>query len=299
MLRATLIVVAALCISPMVLAESGQSSDGPWWLGHAITAIAAVLGALMIVWQIGRQRRNEIAAQLENYKIGLRLQVYQEFAARLGFGSEALGSAGMYAFRVPIHMQMTSSSASSVHVQPITDRAKSFLELDTKGQTEMADTTLLIEKYLLIHPDMDVFRMALSSAAHDLREAFHPLFAFMLDNFPVDLVTANGQQVANVKAFSPRDIEHARSLSMAYYDKAADAQSFLTDIQTELQVVFLGALFPNSPVRRAPADPSKPVLSLEPASVKSLRQYFLKNTAWGKSAVATSLEVHRHFHGRI
>ena len=86
---------------------------------------------------------------------------------------------------------------------------------------------------------------------------------------------------------------------MAYYDKASDAQSFLGDIQTELQAFFLGALFPNGPIRRAPADPSKRVLSLDPAAVRSLRQHFLKNTAWGKSAVTTSLEVHRHFHGRI
>ena len=290
---------AALSTTATVLADSGQSSDGPWWIGHTITAIAATLGALMIVWQIGRQRRNEIAAQLENYKIGLRLQVYQEFAARLSTGSDALGSAGMYAFCVPMHIQMASSGTSNGQAQSVADRAKVFLELDTKGQGELADTVLLVEKYLLIRPDMDVFRMALSSAAHDLREAFHPLFAFMLDNFPVDLATKDGHQIVNIKAFSPGDLERAQSLSMAYYDKATDAQSFLTDIQTELQVVSLGALFPNSPVRRAPADPSKRVLSLEPASVKSLRQYFLKNTAWGKSAVATSLEVHRHFHGRI
>ena len=137
---------AALCTTTTVLADSGQSSDGPWWVGHTITAITATLGALMIVWQIGRQRRNEIAAQLENYKIGLRLQVYQEFAARLSTGSDALGSAGMYAFCVPMHIQMASSGTSNGQAQPVADRAKVFLELDTKGQGELADTVLLVEK---------------------------------------------------------------------------------------------------------------------------------------------------------
>ena len=52
-----------------------------------------------------------------------------------------------------------------------------YLDLDSQAQHEVAETVLLVEKYLVIHPDMDVFRMALSSAVHDMREAFHPLFA--------------------------------------------------------------------------------------------------------------------------
>lgn len=292
-------VVLILSLTTSAMAEFGKPSEGPWWVGHLIAALAAVLGAMMIVWQIGRQRMNEIDAQRENYKIKLRLQVYQEFSDKLLRASDSLGSAGMYAFCIPQHMELAAQGATASQVQPVSDRAKALLDLDGKAHTELAETVMLIEKYLIIHPDLDIFRMALSSAAHDLRATFPALFEFMLHHFPVDLVTTHGSSTANVQPFSPDEWERVRSMAMAYYDKASDAQCFLTDIQTELQKLFLGSLFPNQPPRRTPADPWKRVLSLDSASVRSLRQHFLKNTEWGRSVSATSMDVHRQFHGRI
>jgi hypothetical protein len=297
--RRTSAAAIALLVPAAAYCETAPAGEGPWWTGHLIAAIAAILGALMIVWQIGRQRRNEIASQLENFKIGLRLQVYQEFSARLSSASTALGSAGMYAFCGPRHMEMTFLGPTRGQPSAIADRAKTFLDLDSTAQREIADTIILLEKYLLIHPDMDVLRMALSSVAHDMREAFHPLFAFMLEHFPIDGPSPTGPQTLNVKAFTRQQVEQAHPLAMSYYSAATDAQSYVTDIQTELQFIFLGDLFPNRPIRRSPADPAKRVLSLDPAAVKSLRQHFLRNTAWGKTAVDTSFKVHEHFHGRI
>jgi hypothetical protein len=297
--RRTLAAAIALLLPATAYCETAQGTEGPWWAGHLIAVLAAILGALMIVWQIGRQRRNEIASQLENFKIGLRLQVYQEFSARLSSASAALGSAGMYAFAAPRHMEMTFVGPTRDQPSAIADRARTFLDLDSAAQREIADTVILLEKYLLIHPDTDVFRMALSSVAHDMREAFHPLFVFMLEHFPIEGPSPTGHQTLNVKAFTAQQVEQAHQLAMNYYGAATDAQSYVTDIQTELQFIFLGELFPNRPIRRSPADPAKKVLSLDPAAVRSLRQHFLKNTAWGKTAVEASLKVHEHFHGRI
>ena len=295
--RVAATIALTLCHATSAMAESGRASEGHWWVGYSITALAAVLGAMMIVWQIGRQRRNEIDAQRENYKIELRLHVYQEFSTKLLRASDSLGLVGMYAFCIPQHMELAAHAAAAGQVQPVSDRAKAFLDLDAKAHAEIAETVMLIEKYLIIHPDLDILRMALSSAAHDLREAFSALFEFMLHHFPVDLVTGEVATTVNVRAFSPEEREQVRAIAMAYHDKASDAQCYLTDIQTELQQLFLGSLFPNQPRRRSPADPSKRVLSLDPASIRSLRQHFLKNTAWGRSAVATSMDVHRQFHG--
>lgn len=293
------LVVAAFAIqfAEAAVAGSESTSDGPWWTGHLITVLATVLGALMIVWQIGRQRRNEIEAQRENHKLGLRLHVYQEFSSKLLHASDTVGSAGMYAFCIAQHMKLIVHGNIDSQAQPVSDRAKTFLDLDSIAQREVADVVLLLEKYLIVHPDLDVFRMALSSAAHDLRAAFPSLFEFMVHRFPMDSVADTGSQIINVHRLSHEECEGAEGLAMSYYDRASDAQCFLSDIQTELQQLFLGPLFPNKPPRRVPADPSKRVLSLEPSAVRSLRQYFLKNTDWGRAAVATSMEVHKKFHG--
>ena len=145
---------------------------------------------------------------------------------------------------------------------------------------------------------MDIFRLALSSAAYELSESFHPLFQFTLSHFPMDVLTDEGQKVDNVMLLSPDQRGNLKSLSDSYYDAAMDVGCYLDDMRTELQTLLLSNLFPNVIPRRRPADPSKKVLSLEPSAVKSLRQHFLKNTAWGKKSVATQLDVHHEFHGR-
>lgn len=254
---------------------------------------------MMIVWQIGHQRRNEIDGQRENFKIELRLRVYQEMSTKVLPASDALGAAAMYAFCMPGHMKLAAQGPQNDYVQAVSDRAKAFLDLDSRAHGQLSEVVLMIEKYLIIHPDLDIFRMALSSADHDLRTSFPALFDFMLQHFPMDVMGESGATTINVRRFSPQECEQVGDMAMRYYDRASDAQAFLMDIQAELQQLLLGPLFPNKPPRRVPADPSKRVLSLDPAAVKSLRQYFLKNTDWGRSAVATSLEVHQHFHGRI
>jgi hypothetical protein len=281
-------------------AAAGNATDqGPWWLGPLVTVLAAVIGASAIVWQLGRQHRNESLRQTENFKSQLKLQVYQEFASRLSLASDAIQSTAMYAFTAPTHVEIfTSQSANGLTPVAIADRALKLLELNSTAANEVVEAIFLLEKYFIIHPDLEIFRLALSSAAHEVSESFHPLFQFMLSHFPMDVLTEGGSQVENVTLLSPDQRANLKSLSDRYYDAAMDVACYLDDMRTELQMLLLSNLFPNVIARRRPADPSKKVLSLEPSAVKSLRQHFLKNTAWGKKSVATQFDVHHEFHGR-
>lgn len=280
-------------------AEASAMDQGPWWLGPLVTIIAAVIGASAIIWQLGRQHKNESERQVEHFKSQLKLQVYQEFAVRLAQASDSNQSAAMYAFTAPVHVEIfESQSNGGLTPAPITDRALRFLELNSAAANEVVETVFLLEKYFIVHPDLDIFRLALSSAAYEINESFHPLFQFMLSHFPMDVLTQGGTKIENVKLLSPDQRADLKKLSDRYYDAVVDVGCYLDDIRTELQTLLLGNLFPNTIPRRRPADPSKKVLSLEPNAVKSLRQHFLKNTAWGKRSVATQLEVHHEFHGR-
>lgn len=294
------LVIAVIATAATAAAATETTTDqGPWWLGPFVTVLAAVIGASAIVWQLGRQHRNESLRQTENFKSQLKLQVYQEFASRLSVASDAVQSTAMYAFTAPTHVEIyTSQAANGLTPAPITDRALKLLELNSTAANEVVETIFLLEKYFIIHPELDIFRLALSSAAHEVSESFHPLFQFMLSNFPMDLLTDGGQRVENVMLLSPEQREDLRSLSDRYYDAAMEVGCYLDDMRTELQTLLLSSLFPNVIPRRRPADPSKKVLSLDPSAVKSLRQHFLKNTAWGKKSVATHLDVHHEFHGR-
>jgi len=39
--------------------DAPKADQGPWWIGFIVTIAAAVIGALAIVWQMGKQHKNE------------------------------------------------------------------------------------------------------------------------------------------------------------------------------------------------------------------------------------------------
>jgi hypothetical protein len=297
--RAIATSIVATATSAAVAAEATSPDQGPWWLGPLVTVLAAAIGAAAIVWQLGRQHRNESLRQTENFKAQLKLQVYQEFSSRLSAASDAVQTTAMYAYTAQTHVQIYSSQAANGFTPaPIADRALKLIELNSNAANEVVETIFLLEKYFIVHPDLDILRLALSSAEHDVWESFHPLFEFMLSHFPMDVLTEHGQKVENVRQLTPDQRTTLQTLSGGYYDAAMDLGCYLDDMRIELQTLFLSNLFPNTIPRRRPADPSKKVLSLEASAVKSLRQHFLKNIAWGKKAIASQLDVHHEFHGR-
>ena len=115
-------------------AEANPTGQGPWWLGPLVTVVAAVIGAGAIVWQLGRQHRNESQRQAENFKGQLKLQVYQEFSTRLSTASDAVQTVAMYAFTAPTHVEIYNSQvAQGFTPAPIADRALKFLELNSNA----------------------------------------------------------------------------------------------------------------------------------------------------------------------
>ena len=298
MKRTVLVVCILLFTFGAVAAESSPADQGPWWLGHVVTFAGIVVAALMIVYQLGRQHANETERQAENFKGQLRLQIYQEFDARLAAAADTAGAAAMYAMTSHTHTAIFGKQvAKGINPSPIPDRALHFIDRNAAATGAAIEVVFLVEKYYIVHPDLDIFRTAISSALHDVNLAFHNLFNFMLTHFPVDATTPSCTQVQNVKVFSEFEMHELHRFAGAYQNATMDLDCYLMDMRVELQTLLLGHLFPNTVPRRRPADPSKKVISLHPAQVKSLRQYFLKNTDWGRNAVRKLLDTHREFHG--
>lgn len=297
MKRTALIVCILLLPLGVGAADSPSADQGPWWLEHAVTFVGIVIAALMIVYQLGRQHANETKRQAENFKGQLRLQIYQEFDAKLSLASDTAGAAGMYAMTSHTHSVIFGKQvAQGISPSPIPDRALHFLDRQSAAAGAAIEVIFLVEKYYIVHPDLDIFRTALSAALHDVGLAFHRLFNFMLTNFPVDAVNKSGGEVQNVKVLSETEVQELHLLASAYQNATMDLDCYLMDMRVELQTLLLSNLFPNTVPRRHPADPSRKVISLDPAKVKNLRQYFSKNTDWGRNAVRTQLDVHREFH---
>jgi hypothetical protein len=62
--------------------------------GPLITLLGIVVSASLIIWQIGRQHKNNFELQRENYREKLKLEIFSEFRKTISEASNKIGSAG-------------------------------------------------------------------------------------------------------------------------------------------------------------------------------------------------------------
>jgi len=109
----------------LVILDADIEKQG--WLGHFITIIGIALGAIMVVFQIGRQHKNELALLKENRREELKLRVYDEFHLAMNKTHEATLDVGLYVFNMPYEFEFIDQRlAQGVDFLPAKKRAKSL-----------------------------------------------------------------------------------------------------------------------------------------------------------------------------
>lgn len=295
-----IIAVFLAVLASAVAAASGTANEGPWWLGHVVTiiaaAIAASIAAAMIVWQLGRQHKNAMALQSENFKSELKLKVYQELSAALASAADHIGRAATYGATAVVHSRIYGQQlAQGMQPSPVSDRALELMDRHGKVTNAAIAVVYVIEKYIIIHPDIDIFKMAIASAVHDATKTFQALFEFMLIYLPAEDAAAQDMQPSNGRALSADELEKFDTLAQAYFNALIVLDCYLSDMRIELQMLLLGGLFANRLERRQPPDPQVKVISLDAPAVAHLRAHFLQETEWGKSAAQIKQDVQREF----
>jgi hypothetical protein len=295
-MRAVLLTI--IFSSPVVAATTEIAvSTGPWWLPHFVTLLGVFIAAVMIVYQLGRQHANESARLNENFKGQLKLQIYQEFSQRLSSASSAVGATGLHAMFSQTNMATYAWRVEQgMNPKPIANRAMDLADKNHTAATEATEVIFLVEKYHIVHPDLDIFKTAISSALHDLHATFHALFDFMVCHLPVGAQTSIGSTLLNVKPLDTEELEALRKLARAYQNAAMELNCYLMDMRVELQKLLLGHLFPSIAPLRRPVDPANKVITLDPASVTSLHHHFTNNTGWGKQWAEAQNRAHREYH---
>ena len=265
----------------------------PWWLGDLITIFGIIIGVLIVVYQLGRQHRNELKLQKENHREQFRIQIYQEFSRLLGIATEKNTHSKMYAFNIPMNVHTYRGQISrGFNPSPLTDRAMELSRRHFDSLEATADLMILIERYQIVEPRLDIFITALSVAHHDVMQTFSPLFPFLLILLPSELPLPNGAyKIVNVINPSDEQVSELEMLVNAYTAASDGMGSYLYDLNVELQNTLLVNLFPNKAPRRVPLDPKFRVISTEPNEMERLRKYFDQKTDWGKKKKQTGQDV--------
>lgn len=285
-------------ISLLIIAVNSQTR--PWWIGDLVTVTGIIIGAIVIIYQLGIQRKSGLDIQRENHREQLRLRVYDEFCKAHSQCSEKNLAAGMYAFLIPMNLkiyngQMKTGNEIGLKVfkpSPIKDRAVEFSRLHHEAQASTINIIRLIEKYEIMVPEFNIFKLAINVANFDMRNTCVNLHEYLLRILPMDIVLPDGEsRVVNVKELGEEQLKKLDALVDKYKSASDDLTCYLYDLNVELQNVFLSKLFNGSVSRRKPLDPEVKVITTESENIKQLRNYFENETDFGKDMQRTNERV--------
>lgn len=230
---------------------------GNYVASHPAIATMTVwfLGALLLVWQVGKQARNAILQSRETEKQKLKLQVYEKFAPLCATASDAKGA--LFNFVQRYTLDLKSAQAVYRDLKAIVGLSASPSEL-LKLKREMGDSAIdligFIERWAIIDLRMNIFKVALNAALADVSTTFAPYFdaAIRTMQFGSD--------------WTPPDESVTDALELLA-DSAADALltlgSYLYDFQAEMQNLLLGELFSHTVPPRLPLDTRHIVVTLD------------------------------------
>lgn len=269
-------------------------------IGHGLTLIGLFSAAGTIAWQLAKQHKNSLALQKENAREALKLQVYENLIPKIRKASHNIGRAGMYAFTIPIHIDIYQFQHSSgFNPSPVTDRAAEFLRLHGEAGSAMIELLEEFESWGIAFPGNEVFKVAINVTSYDMQQSFNELHSALLSALPFDLPPDGQSPIPRIipqPLLSPEQLDALKSLVDRYKAASDDAQSYLYDLTIEAQNNLLSNLFQRRVEQRKPLDPSCKVISTQPKAAERLMHYFEADTPWGKAKQATELRVKSDLH---
>jgi hypothetical protein len=262
-----------------------QNTDlRPWWLGDLITVVGLILGSLIVVYQLGKQHKNELTIQKENYREQLRIEIYQEFSKLIRLADEKNINSKIYVFNMRMFIDTYHDQKNrGIPTPPLNYRVMVFFERHFATLNAAHDLIELIERYYIVDPRLNIFKTAFIVAHHDMLNNFMPLHHFLFDILPIEISRPDGSsELVNVINPSDDQIAELKKLIDAYTDASENLACYTHDLNVELQNTLLNSLFQNKAPRRVPLDPKAKVISTDPMESKMLQQYFEEETDWGK-----------------
>ncbi|MBS3919295.1 MAG: hypothetical protein KG012_10430 [Deltaproteobacteria bacterium] len=262
--------------SSEVVKTSKSEKFEAWWLGPLVQLIAIVAGAYLIKWQVR-----------ENAREKLKLRVYEAIKTHIESVSEPITHAGSYSLNIPgLFKDHQAMLEPGMNPSPIKGRASVLLEHHAKVQDAIVNLFKTLESYDIITPNLGIFRIALSSASHDLSNAFTLLFSESSRFLPVDVPEDRAKEVGTKIIERPMptqvQLETIEHLADQYYKATVDVGSYLDDLSVKAQNILLGKLFGHRLPPRQPSDPKIKVITADADRVQELKKYFQEETEWGR-----------------
>lgn len=244
------------------------------------TLIAIIVGALMIIWQMNRQHKNNYKLQLSNHKEELKLKVYKEISE---YVSRAMQKYTENEIIINSIMRQYNSCliCQDPNSNPDPKIYTKYTELSSAHSGMSRSLTQLmckLEEYEIVDKNIKIFRIALASAVELIREAYFEFQSYIFDYLPCDVSKERQEQlgvnIKHVKSPEQKDLEAIEQSFNCYTKANLEGYCFVSDLSREAQNVLLGNLFNNQVSPREPSDSNYVVVATKPEEVERLRVYF-------------------------
>ena len=248
-------------------------------IGGTFTLVSAAAGFGVIVYQLQEQGKNTRNANTETEKLKLKKEIYEDIVEALRDASDAQVELGIFS-RFAVNELNNYRAAEANGLQPIIpkSRALKFLEKNADMANKVIRLITFVEKWLIIDPRLDVFRVAINVALYDANATFHGLFPVILRALPIEMP---GAIVPTWRAPTDGALSQINNLFEHLDHALGNLGGYIDDFEREMQNLLLVDLFQHKVPMRVPRDPK--VMVIELSKHIELTAYFENETAWGMS----------------
>lgn len=244
------------------------------------TLIAIIVGALMIIWQMNRQHKDNYILQLSNHKEELKLKVYKEISEYVSSAMQRYteNQSIINSVMLQYNSCVICQDANSNPYPKIYTKYTELRGAHSGMSRSLIQLMCKLEEYEIVDKNMKIFRIALASAVELIQEASFEFQRHIFPYLPCDVSKEKQEQlgvnIKNVESPTQEDLE-AIEQSFNYYTEAnLEGYCFVSDLSREAQNVLLGNLFNNQVPPREPSDSNYVVVTTKPEEMERLRVYF-------------------------
>lgn len=234
-----------------------------WILEQLVKVTSVVFGALIIVWQIGKQFKNSLKLQREAKIDELRLELYKEIGTIIENASQALTKAMIgFAYSIPNSFRSRQSLIETfkefgfiVTPDPIKMRGEDISKLHFDAEDKAQQVFDVMEKYEIVFLELyNELRSKLFNASRELADSHTKYFNQILPYLPVDVPKEKQEELKattlNKKLPSEESLKEIDALGNVYLKKAMDLQCILFDLRVEAQNMLLSHMLDGKKVSK-------------------------------------------------
>lgn len=247
---------------------------------NLVTIVGITVSAAVLLFQSFLQNRSNIKLQERNIKEDIKRKFHAEIEEALSKASSA--SSKMTTTLLDIYwIQYPSIKRSLENGFPLGFRTKmeDVMKSHSNNTSAAIEVILVIEKYEILHPEINIFKTAINVAVDGMWEHYQNLQNELMTFLPS---VAIEEKKISIPFPSVEKMNNFKKTLDLFLEANTHLSNWLGDFRIEIQNLLLGELFKHRVPYRNPIDKKWLVVTTEKRNVKKLNEYFENKTAWGK-----------------